>query len=85
MRILWVATKSPWPPVDGGRLLLWETLGALAAAGHDVTLVAPAPPAGLAEARAAPRGALPPLPGARGGRRLLLVDALRAAAAAPAR
>ncbi len=20
MRILWVATKAPWPPVDGGRL-----------------------------------------------------------------
>ncbi len=42
MRILWVATKSPWPPVDGGRRLLLDTLRALAAAGHDLTLVAPA-------------------------------------------
>ncbi len=41
MRILWVATKAPWPPVDGGRLVLLNTLRALAAAGHEVTLVAP--------------------------------------------
>ncbi len=52
MRILWVATKSPWPPVDGGRLLLWETLGALAAA-IDVALVAPEPPAAIGASRAA--------------------------------
>lgn len=44
MRILWVATKAPWPPVDGGRLLLAKTLEALAAAGHDLTLVAPTAP-----------------------------------------
>lgn len=50
MRLLWIATKAPWPPRDGGRLLLRETLAALAApgspAGEDapgvaVTLVAP--------------------------------------------
>jgi len=48
-----VATKTPWPPVDGGRLLLWETLGALAAAGHAVSLAAPAPASGAAAARSA--------------------------------
>lgn len=42
MRILWVGTKAPWPPVDGGRLVAWLTLQALRAAGHQVTLVAPA-------------------------------------------
>lgn len=41
LKILVVATKSPWPPIDGGRLLLWGTIEALAAAGHRVTLVAP--------------------------------------------
>ncbi|MDA8017641.1 MAG: glycosyltransferase [Thermoanaerobaculia bacterium] len=41
MKILWVATKAPWPPVDGGRLLLWNTLAALRQAGDEVTLVAP--------------------------------------------
>lgn len=41
LKIVAVATKAPWPPVDGGRLLLWLTLEALAAAGHRVTLVAP--------------------------------------------
>lgn len=41
MKILVVATKSPWPPVDGGRLLLKSTLEGLAARGHRLTLVAP--------------------------------------------
>lgn len=41
MRILWVATKAPVPPVDGGRLVALTTIRALAAAGHDVTVVAP--------------------------------------------
>jgi polysaccharide biosynthesis protein PslH len=41
MRILVVATKSPWPPRDGGRLALWLTLQGLADAGHEVMLVAP--------------------------------------------
>ena len=41
MRILIVATKSPWPPCDGGRLVLWWTMQGLAAAGHQLALVAP--------------------------------------------
>jgi hypothetical protein len=41
MRVLWVATKPPSPPVDGGRVLLAHTLAALRARGAEVTLVAP--------------------------------------------
>ncbi len=41
MNLLVVATKAPWPPIDGGRLLLARTLEALAALGHRPTLVAP--------------------------------------------
>jgi hypothetical protein len=41
VRILWVGTKPPWPPNDGGRLVAANTIEALAAAGHDVTVVAP--------------------------------------------
>jgi hypothetical protein len=41
LRILVVATKTPWPAVDGGRLVLLTTLEALAAAGHEIELVAP--------------------------------------------
>lgn len=41
MRILIVATKPPWPPRDGGRLVLATTIDGLLAAGHDVALVAP--------------------------------------------
>lgn len=44
MRLLVVATKAPWPPVDGGRLLLLRTLEGLAAAGVRATLVAPLDP-----------------------------------------
>lgn len=44
MRILWVATKSPSPPVDGGRLVALLTLEALAAHGHQLTVVAPIDP-----------------------------------------
>lgn len=43
MRLLWIATKSPWPPIDGGRRLLLSELEALAAAGVALTLVAPCP------------------------------------------
>ncbi|MET0554928.1 MAG: glycosyltransferase family 4 protein [Vicinamibacteria bacterium] len=42
MRVLWVGTKAPWPPRDGGRLVAWLTLRALEDAGHVVTLVTPA-------------------------------------------
>ncbi|MCP3962898.1 MAG: glycosyltransferase [bacterium] len=41
MKILWIATKAPWPPVDGGRRVCFDTLNALASAGHEVDLVAP--------------------------------------------
>ncbi|HEX4960661.1 MAG TPA: glycosyltransferase [Thermoanaerobaculia bacterium] len=41
MNLLLVATKAPWPPVDGGRFLLLNTLEALATAGCRITLVAP--------------------------------------------
>jgi polysaccharide biosynthesis protein PslH len=41
MHLLWVATKPPWPPYDGGRLVLSLTLEALRAAGHRITLLAP--------------------------------------------
>lgn len=44
MRILWLGTKCPWPPRDGGRLVVWNTLGALSAAGHRITFVAPFSP-----------------------------------------
>ncbi len=44
LNVLVVATKSPWPPVDGGRLLLSLTLEGLAAAGCRVTLIAPVDP-----------------------------------------
>ncbi len=41
LNVLWVATKTPWPPDDGGRLVAANTIEALAAAGHRVTVVAP--------------------------------------------
>ncbi|MFL6192660.1 MAG: glycosyltransferase [Thermoanaerobaculia bacterium] len=41
MRVLIVATKSPWPPVDGGRLLLSLTLEGLEREGCRFTLIAP--------------------------------------------
>lgn len=41
MRILLVATKTPWPPIDGGRLVLLNTIDGLRNAGHHVTLIAP--------------------------------------------
>jgi hypothetical protein len=43
MRILWVGTKLPWPPRDGGRLVASLTVEALAAAGHEITVAAPGP------------------------------------------
>lgn len=41
MRLLWVVTKPPWPPIDGGRLVVAQTLAALAGDGHVIDLVAP--------------------------------------------
>lgn len=40
MRILVVSTKPPLPAIDGGRLVLAETIAALARAGHEITLLA---------------------------------------------
>jgi len=42
LRLLWIATKAPWPPRDGGRLLLLETLSALAAQPSDASQVSAA-------------------------------------------
>lgn len=56
MRLLWIATKAPWPPADGGRLLLLESLSALAATSAvEVTLIAPVPRGELAAAEEALR------------------------------
>lgn len=41
VRLLWVTTKPPWPPVDGGRLVAALTVEALAGAGHAVEVLAP--------------------------------------------
>lgn len=51
MRILWVATKPPAPPTDGGRLVALETLRTLTAAGHTITVVAPVAAGTAADAR----------------------------------
>lgn len=62
MRLLWIATKAPWPPRDGGRLLLAESLAALAAPAADaapqveITLVAPVERSALAATAEALRG-----------------------------
>lgn len=44
MKILWVATKPPWPPVDGGRLLMALSIAGLVEAGQKVVVVAPHDP-----------------------------------------
>jgi len=41
MRVLFIATKAPFPTSDGGRLLMWNTLSELSSRGHRVTFVAP--------------------------------------------
>lgn len=43
MRLLFLTTKSPWPPADGGRLLAWNTLEGLAREGVELVVIAPAP------------------------------------------
>lgn len=73
MKILVLATKSPWPAIDGGRQLLAATLEALARRGHIMTVVFPAQPGDapspLAACRAVPVAVK---------RRALPADALRA-------
>ncbi len=49
--LLWIATKPPWPPIDGGRLVQWLTLQALAERGARVTVVAPADAGGPVHAQ----------------------------------
>jgi hypothetical protein len=44
VNLLVIATKAPWPPIDGGRFLLLNTLQGLAAAGCRLTLAAPVDP-----------------------------------------
>ncbi len=41
LKILFVGTKPAYPPFDGGRLLMWNTIVWLAARGHRITFVAP--------------------------------------------
>ena len=41
LRILFVGTKPAFPPTDGGRLLMWNTIVQLAARGNSITFVAP--------------------------------------------
>lgn len=48
MNVLIVATKSPWPPVDGGRLLLSLTLEGLEREGCRFSLIAPGQPVNTA-------------------------------------
>ncbi len=60
MRILVVATKSPWPPRDGGRLALWLTLQGLHAAGHELRLICAVDAAATAEDDAALRAVCTP-------------------------
>ncbi|MFN7959873.1 MAG: glycosyltransferase family 4 protein [Thermoanaerobaculia bacterium] len=59
MRILFLTTKLPWPPVDGGRVLVLNTLAGLAARGHEITLLSPSALSPEGESRA--REALGPL------------------------
>ena len=44
LRILWVGTRAPWPPTDGGQQVAAATIAALADAGASVTVVAPSVP-----------------------------------------
>jgi glycosyltransferase involved in cell wall biosynthesis len=53
VNVLFVASRPPWPPIDGGRVLMAHTVEGLLARGHQITVVTPAPagaaapPAGL--------------------------------------
>lgn len=41
VRVLILASKCPWPPLDGGRLALWQTIQSLHQAGAVMHLLAP--------------------------------------------
>jgi glycosyltransferase involved in cell wall biosynthesis len=42
VRILFVASRSPYPARDGGAVLMTTTIDSLASRGHEITVVAPA-------------------------------------------
>jgi polysaccharide biosynthesis protein PslH len=44
VRVAWIGTRPPAPPVDGGRLVALTTIRALADAGADITVIAPGAP-----------------------------------------
>jgi glycosyltransferase involved in cell wall biosynthesis len=55
MRVLFLASRPPWPPTDGGRVLMAHTIDGLLARGHHVTVVTSAVGATVDEVkRAAP-------------------------------
>jgi glycosyltransferase involved in cell wall biosynthesis len=41
VKVLFIASRPPWPPTDGGRVLMAHTIDGLLARGHEVTVVAP--------------------------------------------
>jgi polysaccharide biosynthesis protein PslH len=41
LNLLYLATRSPWPPNDGGRVLMSGTIEGLVSRGHRITVVAP--------------------------------------------
>lgn len=41
MKVLFIATRSPYPPRDGGEVLMAATIDGLTSLGHDITVVAP--------------------------------------------
>lgn len=57
MRLMILASKSPWPTVDGGRLALAEWIRAIAGRDVRILLVAPTTPGGDVAADAAIRAA----------------------------
>lgn len=60
MNILFVTTKAPWPLVDGGRVLVRNTIEGLAARGHRITLVTPVTANGTGDSGAGETAALEP-------------------------
>lgn len=44
LKLLWLTAKPPFPPIDGGRIAVYEPLRRLAARGHQITLLTFRPP-----------------------------------------
>ncbi len=76
LRVLWVATKSPWPPSDGGRLVQALTLEALAALGHRIRVLHPAEPQVLDEYPSFQNLEISPVPSSRRPRWFTLLRSL---------